>query len=310
MLIQVTRLACGGFTVGIRVNHAMLDASGLGQFLKAVAEMGKGAQVPSVLPIWRRELLSARVPPRVTHVHPSYDYKEYDEQWLQKGDIIRALGFVISKSFFFGPTELTAIRRSLPQRLRNCSTYVVLASFLWRSRTIAFNLNAEDEVGFVTVGDVRTKVNPPLPKGYYGNAIISSCAITTAGRLCGNPLEYTIDLVMGTKARITDEYVRSFTDLMVERGKPPVTAFGFYLVTDLTKSSIFAADFGWGKPVLTIPDEIKPPENSIGDVNFFSRVRGCDQVDRVAVSMHLPEQAMKRLSHQIDNLKVTASSNL
>ncbi|KAI4312499.1 hypothetical protein MLD38_037306 [Melastoma candidum] len=310
LLIQVTRLNCGGFTVGIRMNHAMLDAFGLGQFLKAVAEMGKGAAVPSVLPTWRRELLSARVPPQVTHVHHAYDYKESDQHWHQKGDIIGALGSVVSKSFFFGPMELTAIRRTLPKRLRKCSTFEVLASFLWRSRTIAFNLNAEDEVGLVTLVDVRTNVNPPLPKGYYGNTSISSCAVTTAGMLCSSPLEYTIDLVKNTKARITDEYVRSFIDLIVESGKPPVMTSSFYLVSDVTKSPLYTADFGWGKPVLSIPNEVKPPENSIGAVNFFVRIRGRDQVDRIMVPMDLPEQVMLRLSHQIDNLKVTASSRL
>ncbi|KAI4312497.1 hypothetical protein MLD38_037304 [Melastoma candidum] len=152
LLIQVTRLNCGGFTVGIRMNHVMLDAFGLGQFLKAVAEMGKGAAVPSVLPTWRRA------------------------------------------SFCKSPSS-------------------------------------EDEVGFVTLVDVRTNVNPPLPKGYYGNTSISSCAVTTAGMLCSSPLEYTIDLVKNTKARITDEYVRSFIDLIVERGKPPVMTSRFYLVS-------------------------------------------------------------------------------
>ena len=54
---QVTRLSCGGFILAVRVNHTMADAQGVTQFLGAVAELVRGAQAPSVLPVWKRELL-------------------------------------------------------------------------------------------------------------------------------------------------------------------------------------------------------------------------------------------------------------
>ena len=38
----------------------MADALGLTQFLGAVAELARGAQSPSVLPVWKRDLLEGR----------------------------------------------------------------------------------------------------------------------------------------------------------------------------------------------------------------------------------------------------------
>nr|GLL48762.1 methanol O-anthraniloyltransferase-like [Ipomoea trifida] len=41
MLVQVTRLICGGFVVAIRINHVLSDGLGLAQFVKAVEELAQ-----------------------------------------------------------------------------------------------------------------------------------------------------------------------------------------------------------------------------------------------------------------------------
>ncbi|CAN6345228.1 unnamed protein product [Urochloa humidicola] len=76
LLIQVTRLLCGGFVFALRVNHAMCDATGIGQFMSAVAELARGLPSPTVAPAWSRELLAARSPPRPSFLHPGPDLWE------------------------------------------------------------------------------------------------------------------------------------------------------------------------------------------------------------------------------------------
>ncbi|KAG6737293.1 hypothetical protein POTOM_058807 [Populus tomentosa] len=73
LLIQVTRLKCGGIVFAIRLNHTMSDATGLNQFLSAMCEMVHGAQTPSIQPVWERQVLNARNPPQVTCLHHEYD---------------------------------------------------------------------------------------------------------------------------------------------------------------------------------------------------------------------------------------------
>ena len=81
--MQVTRLRCGGFIFALRLNHTMCDAPGLIQFLDAISEMAQGLPVPSLLPIWQRELLNARSPPPITRIH-----EEYEEVNNTKGTLI------------------------------------------------------------------------------------------------------------------------------------------------------------------------------------------------------------------------------
>ncbi|MCI71674.1 benzyl alcohol O-benzoyltransferase-like, partial [Trifolium medium] len=41
--------------------------------MSAVGEISRGMNIPSISPVWRRELLNARDPPRVTCTHREYE---------------------------------------------------------------------------------------------------------------------------------------------------------------------------------------------------------------------------------------------
>ncbi|XWS49420.1 hypothetical protein CRYUN_Cryun12cG0001900 [Craigia yunnanensis] len=56
--IQVICLICVGFIFAVRPNHAIC-VIGLVQFLDAIREMVRGADKPSQLPVWQREIFSA-----------------------------------------------------------------------------------------------------------------------------------------------------------------------------------------------------------------------------------------------------------
>ncbi|XP_022742022.1 benzyl alcohol O-benzoyltransferase-like isoform X2 [Durio zibethinus] len=206
LLIQVTRLKCGGFIFAIRLNHVLADGAGMIQFMSAMAEMSRGAIAPSIPPKWERHLLDARDPPRISFTH-----REYDEV---EGTIILSENMV-QRSFFFGPKEVSTLRKLLPHHLRKCSKFDILASCLWRCRTIAIKPDPDEEVRLLCVVNVRSKLNPPSPSGFYGNAIVFSAAITTARKLCQNPLGYAVELVKQAKESVTEEYVKSAADFMV-----------------------------------------------------------------------------------------------
>ncbi|KAK3153598.1 hypothetical protein QOZ80_2BG0178020 [Eleusine coracana subsp. coracana] len=56
LLMQVTRLKCGGFVIGFHMSHNIADGFGMVQFVRAVAELAWGEAVPTILPIWKRDL--------------------------------------------------------------------------------------------------------------------------------------------------------------------------------------------------------------------------------------------------------------
>ncbi|XP_071718248.1 benzyl alcohol O-benzoyltransferase-like [Rutidosis leptorrhynchoides] len=197
LMFQVTRFICGGFTVGVRLNHTMSDAIGFMQFMTALGEMIKGELKPTVFPVWQRDVLYARDPPRVTCTH-----HEYDDQLTSKNEILGKIllsSDIVQQSFFFGPVEMSAIRRFVPTHLQNCTTFELLTACLWRCRTLALQLNPEQEMRMTCPVNVR-KFKSIIPLGYYGNAIAKLVAISPARDVCDKPLGYALELIRLGKA--------------------------------------------------------------------------------------------------------------
>ncbi|KAK7243183.1 hypothetical protein RIF29_37972 [Crotalaria pallida] len=295
LLIQVTRLKCGGFIFALRLNHTMSDAAGLVQFMTAVGEVAKGASQPSTLPVWRRELLNARVPPRVTCTH-----REYEEVPDNKGTII-PLDDMAHRSFFFGPTEVAAIRRLLPSHQRQCSNFEILTACLWRCRTIALQPDNDEEFRIICIVNSRAKFNPPLPQGYYGNAFAFPVAVTTAGKLRENHLGYALELVRKAKADVTEEYMHSVADLMVTKDRPHFTVVRSYLVSDVTRAGFGEVDFGWGKAVYG-----GPAKGGVGAIpgvaSFYIPFKNAKGEEGLVIPLCLPSDAMERFVKELDKL--------
>ncbi|GMH10521.1 hypothetical protein Nepgr_012362 [Nepenthes gracilis] len=294
ILIQVTRLKCGGFIFALRVNHTMCDGIGLVQFMNAVAEIARGAQLLSLPPVWQRNLLKARVPPRITCTHV-----EYDEVADTKGTIITQEEMA-HRSFFFGPNALNAIRRLVPQHLQaHYTTIELLTACLWRCRTIALQLDPEEDVRMVFIVNARSKFNPPLPAGYYGNAFAFPMAVSKAGTICEKHFVYTVELLRKAKASVTEEYMKSVADLMVIKGRPHITVVRTFLVSDLTRMGFQDVDFGWGKPKYC--GSAKGGVDALpGVVSFYTPFKTSSGDDGIIVPICLPVVAMERFVEELE----------
>nr|QLI57449.1 BAHD acyltransferase [Celastrus angulatus] len=306
ILVQVTRLRCGGFILALRLNHTMADAPGLVQFMSAVGEMARGATVPSLQPVWHRHVLFARDPPHVTRTH-----REYDEVPDTKGTII-PLDEMAHRSFFFGPTEISAIRRFVPPHLRNCSTFEILTACLWRLRTIALRPDPEEEMRIICIINARGKSNSPIPKGYYGNAFAFPVAVASAKELRDNPLGFALEKVREVKAGVDGEYMKSVADLMVVKGRPHFTVVRSYLVSDVTRAGFGEMDLGWGMPAYG-----GPAKGGVGAIpgvaSFYIPLKNNKGEEGILVPLCLPAPAMERFEKQLGGMlkdQNTSSSSL
>ncbi|KAL4594563.1 hypothetical protein ACB092_12G027900 [Castanea dentata] len=241
LLIQVTRLRCGGFIFALRQNHTMSDSIGIAQFMSAVGELARGYCTPSIPPVWQRDLLSARNPPKVTCKHHQFDELPNTNDY--------PLQNMVPFSFFLDSTEVNAVHKQVPSHLNQCSTFDILTACIWRCITIALKPNLESQVRVIFPVNVRGKLSPSLPTGYYGNAVVFAVAITMARKLCENPLGYAIELVKTAKANVTMEYVQSYIDFVVIKDKPDVNRVQCYSPTDVTRVGFEEVDFGWGKAI-------------------------------------------------------------
>lgn len=281
LIVQVTRLLCGGFIVALRANHAMSDGTGVMQFMNVVGEMGKGFVTPSILPVWDRERLTAKRSPNVSFSHPEYDQHEIDHHSNDEANLVQ-------QSFLFGPTEIAALRRHISPRIKQFSTFDILSASLWRCRTIALGLDPEDEVRLLFAVNARSKFNPPLAKGYYGNACAFPAICAKAGDICQNKVEYILELIRNAKSEINEEYMRSIMDLMVTNDRPHFTVRQTYVVSDLRHLGFADVDFGWGKPVFGGPAS----NGSVPDASFFISFKNKKGETMTMVPISLPPVIM------------------
>ncbi|CAN0841136.1 Benzyl alcohol O-benzoyltransferase [Linum grandiflorum] len=293
LLIQVTRLQCGGFILALRLHHSMSDAVGLVQFMAALGEIARGATTPSVLPVWERHILDARYPPRVTCTHREYENNINIPNQLFDDELEH-------RSFFFGPVEISALYSHLPPHLRSSYSKIdLINACIWKCRTIALRHRPDEEMFFMLIVNARFRFDPPLlPKGYYGNALAYPTAVATAGDLCENSLGHVANLLKKAKSEVTVEYMRSAADFNVITGRRRnFTAVRSYEVSDITRAGFDEVDFGWGKPVYGGPGK--------GCTHKCSKLlSSIDQqgVKGVLLPIALPRLAMERFDKELKRM--------
>lgn len=77
---------------------------------------------------------------------------------------------------------------------------------------------------YVYAINIRRLMNPPLPKGYWGNGCVPMYAQIKAGELIEQPIWKTAELIKQSKSNASDEYVRSFIDFQELHHKDGINA--------------------------------------------------------------------------------------
>ncbi|CAN6326640.1 unnamed protein product [Urochloa humidicola] len=294
LLIQVTRLLCGGFVFALRFNHTMCDATGIGQFISAVAELARGLPSPTVAPVWSRELLEARSPLRPSLVHRDRDYDIAPPERAPPPPP----GDMVARTFTFTRVDIAAIKAALPTDLRDkTTTFEVLAAAVWRARAAALDFPADDEVRLAVVANFRRVRELGIPAGYYGNCCVVVMAVTTASALRSGSLACAVEQVREAKAALTAEYVRSTADFLVLRARPGLApAANLLLLSDTRHAGFQRVDFGWGEPVYGGTVHTHP------GLSVINAVRNGDGEDELVVPLMMTRAAMDRFASEIEML--------
>jgi len=276
----------------------MGDAAGLRQFVTAWAEMARGANQPSIQPVWNREILMARDPPHITCNHREYEQILPPNTYIKEEDTT----IVVHQSFFFTSVHIAAIRRLVPLHLSQCTAYDLITACYWCCRTKALQVEPDEEVRMMCIVNARSRfnANPFLLVGYYGNCLAFSAAVTTAKELYGNPLGYAVELIRKAKAQVTEEYMHSLADFMVIKDRCLFTTGRTCMVSDWSRAKFSEVNFGWGEAVYG--GAAKGGIGSFLGGTFLVPHKNAKGEEGLILPVCLPPEDMKRFVKELDDM--------
>jgi shikimate O-hydroxycinnamoyltransferase len=70
------------------------------------------------------------------------------------------------------------------------SSYEMLSGHIWKCVTQARKLHGSQETKLFIATDGRSRLIPPLPKGYFGNVVFTATPMSTSNELVDKPLTY------------------------------------------------------------------------------------------------------------------------
>lgn len=166
---------------------------------------------------------------------------------------------MVYKSFYFDQGKLSRLKKLAMEDglIKSCTTFAVLTALVWRARSKALKMKSHQDTKLLFAVDGRSKLDPPLPKGCFGNGIVLTC-LCKVGELVKNRFSYAVGLVQDAKKMVNQEFIRSTIDYFeVTRARPSLTAT--LLITSWTRLSFNTTNFGWGDPTqsgcVTLPEK-------------------------------------------------------
>ncbi|KAK4794864.1 hypothetical protein SAY86_012858 [Trapa natans] len=244
LTVQVTKFKCGGFTLGIAISHTVVDGVSGMNFVNSWAEVARD-QTLSVVPFHDRTLLQARVPPTPKYPYDDFidikDVSDMETQYKNEANI--------NKIFSFDAGKLAAIKKMAMAdgRLQACSTFSALSALVWKARCKALNMKHAQLTKLRILVDVRSKFKEPLPKNYFGNLVVFTCCVTTAGELSERPISYTVEQIRKACEQVDEEYVRSRMDY-IDMYRPPLSTVSTLVISSWARLAYGTSDFGLGDP--------------------------------------------------------------
>ncbi|KAL0354107.1 UNVERIFIED_CONTAM: Putrescine hydroxycinnamoyltransferase 1 [Sesamum angustifolium] len=251
----LTSFKCGGFSIGLSTNHVLLDGVSAQNFIENLATQAFDDKPLAIFPCNDRHLLAARSPPHVEFPHPEFF----------KPDLPAGLGLPVFDCereeleytvFSLTSDAINYLKDKAGESIGSTTTKItvlrVVAALVWRCKALAnYTEYNKDRVStLLNVVDLRSRLNPPLPNSYCGNAVLVAYSSATCEDIEQWPFSKLVEMVAEAPRRLTDEYAKSVIDwLEINKGLP----CGEYMVSSWLRMKFGEVVYPWGKPVHSGP---------------------------------------------------------
>ncbi|MCO5560753.1 hypothetical protein L7F22_014373 [Adiantum nelumboides] len=287
--IQVTTFACGGIALGVAFSHVIADGTSFWHFMSSWAECARGREKPSLPPRHERHILANHMQSS-SAVKPAIDFFEdlQDNPSQFRRDKKVANSFCISK-------EMVGQMKNETQH--HYSAYEVACAHIWKHTNRAWKHPQDTKVGFINVVNMRDRISPPLPRGYFGNAVLWSIATATSGQLNDEDLAATAGRIHDAVVACSNSRFQEFLELLevhpflLEKIVQPLGCNGVRMrVSSSTKFPVSSIDFGWGKPLAA-------RSASVEEINKIAFYPDPCSPGSIAFCLALPKNIMETLEH-------------
>ncbi|KAL3846299.1 hypothetical protein ACJIZ3_003702 [Penstemon smallii] len=250
-VFQITSFKCGGFAIGMSMNHVLFDGIGAQTFMENLATQAFDDKPLSIIPSHNRHILAARSPPQVTSPHP--EFFKPDIQPVSGPPVFDCkkedLDYKIFKFTTKSIDNLKEKARSTETTTR-ISSLTVVAALIWRCKALSLPYDENRVSTLLNVIDIRSRLDPPLPNSFCGNAVLVSYSSAKCGDIEEGQFCNLAEMVAVGPKRVTDEYARSVIDwLEVNKGLP----CGEYMVSSWLRLRFDEVVYPWGQPVYSGP---------------------------------------------------------
>ncbi|MCO5606787.1 hypothetical protein L7F22_060977 [Adiantum nelumboides] len=289
LVLQVTFFQCGGVSLGVGMEHHAADGMSGIHFINTWADIARGKDIAQC-PFVDRTLLRARVPPTPEFPHIEYqppppllptskhdtnhillngvatyangDSLCHDNHHLKLSTNDRNHNVATPAIFHLTRAQVVELRRAAadPVTKTTYSTYEAVAAHVWRCVSRARGLREEQETKLYIATDGRSRLQPPLPAGYFGNVIFTATPMARVWELDRSPLSEGAQRIREALERMDDRYLRSALDYLELQPNLEALVRGAHTfctpnlgITSWTRLPIHDSDFGWGRPIFMGP---------------------------------------------------------
>ncbi|BFG24852.1 hypothetical protein CerSpe_111250 [Prunus speciosa] len=267
LVLQVTYFKCGGVSLGVGMEHRIADGvSGL-HFVNTWSDIARGDLKHINPPFLDRTLLRARNPPQ-----PAFPHIEFQPSPQMKlaSDLLQSTTNSTTSLFRLTQEQLNILKSKFKEdggkniNTMKYTSFEILAGHIWRCACKARKLPDDQDTRLFIGIDGRSRLQPPLPPGFFGNAVFRAPQIAATGDLISKPTWYATSCVHDALVRMDDDYLRSFLDYLElhhsslsELVKPPLVGSVNLWINSWVRLPIHDADFGWGRPIFMGPGAIQ-----------------------------------------------------
>ncbi|KAI7999541.1 Vinorine synthase [Camellia lanceoleosa] len=241
LFVQLNFFPCGGMALCVRMSHKIADGVAYAAFVKAWSDIALGSSetiVPDFI------AASSRFPPIEDCPVLSTTFMQTTEKIVTKRFVIHASNFATLKA------KATSTGVQQPTRIEAVSAALLkCAVTASRSHALRLETNVSSPKAYALTGavNIRTRLEPPLPKYSFGNITGLLWAMIEDGGAETDLPGLVCQLRKGVQQSTDNNLTAERTKLLRLKGE----AVKVYRHSSWCRFGLYELDFGWGTPTYT-----------------------------------------------------------